>query len=150
MPSWQGVRVDTTKAVILCVDDEEIPRTLRKLVLQKQGYEVVTASSGKEALAILATRHFDLVLTDQMMPGMVGTELTRQIRIAKPTIPVVIISGVNELPAESSFADRFISKIEGPEALFSGIAEVLNIYRHSEGSARNGSITSEEHPRESF
>ena len=43
------------KAAILCVDDEEIPRTLRKLVLQKQGYEVVAVSSGKEALAILAT-----------------------------------------------------------------------------------------------
>ncbi len=127
-----------TKAVILCVDDEEIPRTLRKLVLQKQGYEVVTANSGKEALAILATRHLDLVLTDQMMPGMLGTELTRQIKLAAPAIPVVIISGVNELPADASLADRFISKIEGPEALFSGIAEVLNSCGHSKGTADNG------------
>ena len=38
-----------TKPVILCVDDEEIPRTLRKLVLEKKGYEVVAARSGKEA-----------------------------------------------------------------------------------------------------
>jgi CheY-like chemotaxis protein len=121
--------VDINKVAILCVDDEEIPRTLRKLVLQKQGYEVVTVASGKEALAMLATRHFDLVLTDQMMPGMLGTELTRQIKLATPAIPVVIISGVNELPADASFADRFISKIEGPEALFSGIAEVFELYR---------------------
>jgi CheY-like chemotaxis protein len=117
------------KPTILCVDDEEIPRTLRKLVLQKQGYEVVAVSSGKEALTILTTRNFDLVLTDQMMPGMLGTELTRQIKLTTPAIPVVIISGVNELPADSSFADRFISKIEGPEALFSGITEVLELYR---------------------
>ena len=136
MLSWQGVRVDMTKAAILCVDDEDIPRTLRKLVLQKQGYEVVAASSGKEALAILATRHFDLVLTDQMMPGMMGTELTRQIKLATPAMPVVIISGVNELPADASYADRFISKIEGPEALFSGIAEVLSSYRHPEGTTQ--------------
>ena len=46
-----------TKAAILCVDDEDIPRTLRQLVLQKQGYEVVAVSSGKEALATLATQY---------------------------------------------------------------------------------------------
>jgi CheY-like chemotaxis protein len=120
-----------TKGIILCVDDEEIPRTLRKLVLQKQGYEVIAASSGKEALELLATRHFDLVLTDQMMPGMEGTELTRQIKSMTPTLPVVIISGVHELPANVSLADRFISKIEGPEALFNGIAKVLEDHRQS-------------------
>jgi CheY-like chemotaxis protein len=121
-----------TKPVILCVDDEEIPRTLRKLVLEKKGYEVVAARSGKEALELLATRHFDLVLTDQMMPGMEGTELTRQIKSAAPDLPVVIISGVNELPIDAALADRFVSKLEGPEALFSGIAEVLDRYRSRE------------------
>jgi CheY-like chemotaxis protein len=124
--------VATSKAVILCVDDEEIPRTLRKLVLQKQGYEVITASSGKEALELLACRHFDLVLTDQMMPGMEGTELTRQIKSMRPTLPVVIISGVHELPVNVSLADRFISKIEGPQAMFNGIAKVLADHRQSE------------------
>jgi CheY-like chemotaxis protein len=133
-----------TKAAILCVDDEDTPRTLRKLVLQKQGYEVVAASSGKEALAILATRHFDLVLTDQMMPGMMGTELTRQIKLTMPSMPVVIISGVNELPSDASHADRFISKIEGPEALFKGVAEVLSNHRQPEITTNNGSIASAE------
>ena len=117
------------KTAILCVDDENTPRPLRKLVLQKQGYEVSDVGSGKEALEMLAQRHFDLVLTDQLMPGMVGTELTRQIKSTTPSMPVVIISGVNELPAEASFADRFISKIEGPLALFQGIAEVLEQYK---------------------
>jgi CheY-like chemotaxis protein len=118
-----------TKPIILCVDDEQIPRTLRGLVLQKKGYEVVPASSGKEALQILPTRHFDLVLTDQLMPGMVGTELTRQIKLARPDMPVIIISGVNELPTDAHLADRFISKIAGPEALFAGVAEVLEHHR---------------------
>jgi CheY-like chemotaxis protein len=148
MLSWQGVPVEMTKATILCVDDEDIPRTLRKLVLQKQGYEVVAVGSGKEALAILATRHFDLVLTDQMMPGMMGTDLTRQVKLTSPSMPVVIISGVNELPADASYADRFISKIEGPEALFSGIAEVLSNHRHPERTANNGSAGPAEHHRE--
>jgi CheY-like chemotaxis protein len=123
-----------TKPIILCVDDEQIPRTLRGLVLQKKGYEVVPAASGKEALQILPTRHFDLVLTDQLMPGMVGTELTRQIKLVRPDMPVIIISGVNELPPDANLADRFISKIAGPEALFAGVAEVLE-HQRSKNSA---------------
>ncbi len=118
-----------TKTAILCVDDENTPRTLRKLILQKQGYEVTDVGSGKEALELLAQRRFDLVLTDQLMPGMAGTELTRKIKSATPNMPVVIISGVNELPPDASYADRFISKIEGPLALFQGIAEVLEQYK---------------------
>ncbi|MHB1938801.1 MAG: response regulator [Acidobacteriaceae bacterium] len=121
--------MSSPNAVILCVDDEEIPRTLRRLVLLKQGYEVVPASSAIEALETLAVRHFDLVLTDQLMPNMTGTELTKHIKSTMPQMPVIIISGVNEIPAEASYADRFISKIEGPEALFEGIAEVLQQYR---------------------
>jgi CheY-like chemotaxis protein len=121
--------VPANKPVILCVDDEEIPRTLRKLILQKQGYEVVTVSSAEEALVMLADHHFDLVLTDQMMPGMIGTELTKRIKSATPHLPVIIISGVNEIPADASFADRFISKVEGPDALFNGVTAVLEQYR---------------------
>lgn len=117
------------KTVILCVDDEEIPRKLRELVLKKQGYEVITVGSGKEALEALAVRRFDLVLTDQLMPGMSGTELTKQIKSSTPNMPVIIVSGVNELPGDAGLADRFISKIEGPQALFSGIAAVLEHYR---------------------
>lgn len=116
-----------TKATILCVDDEESPRMLRRLVLQKQGYEVVDVASGKEALEALATGHFDLVLTDQMMPAMVGTELARQVKLISPTKPVLIISGINELPADIGYADRFISKIAGPEALFKEITELLGV-----------------------
>ena len=78
---------------ILCVDDEDIPRTLRKLILQKRGYTVVTASSGKEALALIAQGGRYLVLTDQMMPGMTGTEMIKCIKFSRPTTPVILISG---------------------------------------------------------
>jgi CheY-like chemotaxis protein len=110
---------------ILCVDDEDIPRMLRKLILQKQGYKVVTAASGKEALALLDEGGINLVLSDQLMPGMSGTELTRIIKADKPATPVILISGVNEIPEDAMFADRFVSKVEGPERLFKAVAEVL-------------------------
>ena len=124
--------MSATKAAILCVDDEAVPRTLRRLILLTQGYEVVAASNAAEALDILSTRHFDLVLTDHIMPSVTGTELTRRIKATMPHMPVILISGVNEIPADANFADRFISKIEGPEALFQAVAQVLEQYRLSD------------------
>ena len=119
--------MDQRKTVILCVDDEENPLVLRKLVLQKAGYEVLTASSGKEALELTASRSVDLVLSDHLMPGMNGTELAQQIKAQHPNLPVVLISGVNELPAGSTIANAFVSKIEGPAALCKEVAAVLNL-----------------------
>ena len=114
---------------LLCVDDEKIPRMLRAAVLEKQGYRILTAASAKEALDLLAQQRFDLVLTDQMMPGMSGTELTKLVKSTYPGLPVIIVSGVNELPPDVAYADLFISKIQGPAALFEGVAEVLARYR---------------------
>jgi CheY-like chemotaxis protein len=116
---------------ILCVDDEETPRTLRKLILQKQGYQVVTAASGGEALEVLNRANIDLVLSDQMMPGMTGTELTKSVKAMRPAMPVILISGVNEIPEDASYADRFISKIGGPELLFKTVLDVLTAYGHT-------------------
>lgn len=117
--------------VILCVDDEENPLTLRKLVLQKAGYDVVTATSGMLALEMLRSSSIDLVLSDLLMPGMTGTELARQIKLKYPSLPVVIVSGVNEIPADMEFVDLFISKVEGPVNLQKQISEVLFRYRES-------------------
>ena len=113
---------------ILCVDDEETPRTLRKLILQKQGYQVITAASGAEALELLDRANINLVLSDQMMPGMTGTELTKSVKSLRPTMPVILISGVNEIPPDASHADRFISKAGGPDLLFEAVVEVLTAH----------------------
>jgi CheY-like chemotaxis protein len=113
---------------ILCVDDEDIPRTLRKIILGKKGYNVVTAESGKEALARLDEGGINLVLSDQMMPGMTGTELTKSVKAKWPVMPVILISGVNEIPADAMYADQFVSKVGGPELLFRSVAEVLQRY----------------------
>jgi CheY-like chemotaxis protein len=119
-----------TSITILCVDDEETPRILRKLILQKQGYQVITAASGVEALEILNGANVNLVLSDLMMPGMSGTELTKSVKSMRPTMPVILISGVNEIPSDASYADRFISKVGGPELLFETVIEVLTEYGH--------------------
>jgi CheY-like chemotaxis protein len=129
-------------AVILCVDDEDIPRTLRVMVLATQGYTVLPAVSAAQALELLDQHHVDLVLTDQMMPGMVGTELAKMLRAGRPQLPIIIVSGVNEIPDDAIFADRFVSKVEGPEALFRNIAEVLALYRSAASATLASAINS--------
>ncbi|MGB8890423.1 MAG: response regulator [Candidatus Korobacteraceae bacterium] len=113
------------KRVILCVDDEENSLILRKLVLEKSGYAVMTAGSATQAMEILGSQPVDLVLSDQLMPDETGTELARRIKASRPGLPVVLVSGVNEVPADANSADLFISKLEGPENLCRKIAEVL-------------------------
>jgi CheY-like chemotaxis protein len=121
----------TAKITILCVDDEQIPRELRRLILVRQGYEVITASSGSEAVELLRTGGIDLVLSDQMMPGMTGTELAKVVRSEWPKLPFLLVSGVNEIPIGAELADRFVSKVAGPEVLFVNIREVLTEYGHA-------------------
>ena len=114
-----------SRTVILCVDDEENSLLLRKLVLEKAGYEVLTATSAQEALRVTDSRNVDLILSDHLMPGMSGTELAQQVKAHFPRLPVVLISGINEIPAGAHVADAFLSKVEGPAALCKEIASVL-------------------------
>lgn len=113
------------KPVILCVDDEPNSLLLRKLVLEKAGYCVLTANSAAHAKHLLSSQAVDLVLTDQLMPGQTGTELAREIKSLSPKLPVLIISGVNEIPMDAGSADLFMSKVEGPEAMCKNILSLL-------------------------
>jgi CheY-like chemotaxis protein len=123
------------KAVILCVDDEPNNLTLRALVLQREGYEVSSADSADAALSLLASQPVDLVLSDQLMPNKTGTQLARDIKAKWPTLPVIIISGVNERPEDADIADLFMSKVEGPVRMCENIQEMLSKYQ----SARRAS-----------
>lgn len=118
-------------AVILCVDDEAVPLTLRRLVLEKSGFAVIPASSASEALDILSGQTVDLVLTDLLMPGLNGLELARKIRDRVPAVPIILLSGVNEVPEDADCADLFLSKVEGPVAMCQKISEVLKRSREA-------------------
>lgn len=113
------------KELILCVDDEENQLAVRKLVLEQAGYSVLAAGSGQQALDLLASHPIDLVLSDHLMPGLTGTELARQIKAQDPDLPVILISAVNEIPADAAYADLFMSKLDGPQAMCQNIAAML-------------------------
>ena len=79
--------------VVLVVDDEEGIRETLSGIFEDEGYAVVTATSGEEALDLLKEHDHDLVLLDIWLPGIDGTKTLEEIKTLKPDLPVVMISG---------------------------------------------------------
>ncbi|MDQ7838791.1 MAG: response regulator [Thermodesulfobacteriota bacterium] len=80
------------KKRILVVDDEEIIRTLLLKAFKFFGYEIDTVENGIEAVKRIASKAYDLIITDYRMPEMNGLELTRRIKMINPSIPVLVIT----------------------------------------------------------
>jgi DNA-binding response OmpR family regulator len=82
---------------ILLVDDEENLRHTIGRILQRAGFEVTTAASAKEGLALLAQGTFDLVYMDLRMPDMSGLEALEAINASHPKLPVILFTGQPDL-----------------------------------------------------
>ena len=74
---------------ILVVDDDPGQRSLLESFLTSQGFTIVTAESGEEALDTLASEEFHLLISDVRMPGMSGLELFKTVRASNATLPVL-------------------------------------------------------------
>ncbi|MFZ1946504.1 MAG: response regulator [bacterium] len=102
------------KRRILVVDDQETMRSLLRDMLEVIGYEVTLAEGGEQALGLVQSQDFDLVLTDLNMPGMDGTALLRAIKTTRAEMPVVIITGYGTFHTEKRVmregANGYISK----------------------------------------
>lgn len=117
---------------ILLVEDEEMLRSLAKMVLKGKGYNVVTASDGEEAVRMFMLRQNDiaLVLSDMGLPKLNGYDVLRQVKCIKPDVKFIIASGYIE-PVEKSEilksgARDFIQKPYAPNEMLRKIREVLD------------------------
>jgi DNA-binding NtrC family response regulator len=86
-PPWNRGRV------ILCVDDEPGVLNAVRRSLRDEPYDVITAGSSEEALGWLDELPVDLVITDQRMPGMLGTELLKEVRKRSPKTAIALLTG---------------------------------------------------------
>ena len=129
------------KHLILVVDDEAPIVRLVKAKLRLDGYEVLTAERGDEALHVLQIQTPDLIVLDVMMPDMDGFETLRRIR-QHSQVPVVMLtargSDADKLQGLQSGADDYITKPFNPDELEARIAAVL---RRSGGAKSSGTET---------
>ncbi len=116
---------------VLCVDDE--PHILRALQwLLKKEFEVITATSAGEGIRLLQRNDFDVVISDQRMPGVTGVEFLREVRKSSPRSVRILLTGYAELDAmvrsvNESEVFRFITKPWDVKALPDLIAEAVSI-----------------------
>jgi two-component system response regulator PilR (NtrC family) len=82
---------------VMIVDDEEVLRDVLEVVLRREGFDVVLAASGEEALSLLDTEDVDLIILDVMLPGISGIDTLRAIRISNPALPVVVITAFSSI-----------------------------------------------------
>jgi CheY-like chemotaxis protein len=108
---------DEGKRTILMVDDEANVRKVGKLILEREGYHVLTASNGEEALILAKVEQPDLILLDIMMPKMDGYEMLRRLRTDQDTdeIPVIVVTAKGgEHDIATSFKFGAVFHVEKP------------------------------------
>jgi len=129
------------KWMIMVVDDEPPIVRLVRAKLQSDGYAVITASRGQEALALLEDERPDLIVLDLMMPGMDGFETLRHIR-EQGQIPVIMLTAragdADKLRGLQGGADDYVTKPFNPDELSARIGAVL---RRSAGAVPAGGRT---------
>ena len=94
--------ISTGNERILFVDDEKILATMGKLMLERLGYHVTVRNSGLMALETFLNQpdQFDLIITDQTMPDMTGSDMSRRILQIRPDIPIILCTGYSTIVSE--------------------------------------------------
>ena len=122
-----------TKRRILCIEDEAEMIELTRLVLEREGFEVIGAVGGAKGLESLKAQKPDLVLLDLMMPDMDGWEVYRQMKADKELadIPVIVVTARAQsidkvLGLQVAKVSDYITKPFGPKELIESIRRVLD------------------------
>jgi CheY-like chemotaxis protein len=112
--------------LVLCVDDERIGLEVRKILLERAGYRVLTASDGPTGLAIFSAEPVEAVVLDYSMPGMHGGEIAIQMRQVKPKVPILLLSAyIGLAPEVTAVVDLYMTKGEGAPVLLEKLGSLL-------------------------
>lgn len=118
-------------AKILLIDDEEFTSGLIKSYLEKRGYEVAMAHSGKDGMSAYPKENPDLVLLDLGLPDMNGREILKDIKAKMPKIKVMVISAYKEQHIRDDIAklgaDYYLVKPFTTQKLYETVQEILKV-----------------------
>lgn len=124
-------------STILCIDDEALGLQIRKAVLERAGYRVLTAVDGPTGLGLFRDQTIDGVVLDYYMPEMDGGVVARTMRQEQPRVPIMLLSAYINLPADVvALADVTVLKGEGPTELL----EKLHLMLKSANSKPLGAV----------
>lgn len=120
---------------LLVVDDEEHIRELIKVFLQNEGFSVLEAVDGVDALSKLESEKVDMVIMDIMMPNMDGWELCKEIRMYKEDLPILMLTAKGETAQKvkgfNLGSDDYMVKPFEPAELIVRVKSILKRYRIS-------------------
>jgi CheY-like chemotaxis protein len=117
------MRSDFDKPVILCVDDSEAGLTLRKAVLEKEGYWVFVARDAQRAIDVCNRHPVTLIIADHMLKGETGVELAARMKDACPKVPIMMVSGTQ--PDSLQNIDCFLHKGEPVPSMLSKVRDLI-------------------------
>jgi two-component system phosphate regulon sensor histidine kinase PhoR len=138
-----GDREDFKRPTVLIVDDEDRIRGVCSKLLSNEGFDVAQAVNGEAGMAMIAQRHFDIILLDLMMPGISGLEALGQIRALHPDTVVIVITGYATLDhavdAMKKGAFDFLPKPFSPQDLRLVVTKAIEHIRTLEDIANEKS-----------
>ncbi|EOT41963.1 response regulator transcription factor [Enterococcus columbae] len=118
---------------VLVVDDEPSIQTLLRFNLQKEGYEVILADDGNEALKLALNETFDFIILDIMLPGLDGMDITKKLRQEKKKTPILILTAkddpIDRILGLEIGADDYLTKPFSPREV---LARMKAIFRRME------------------
>ncbi len=120
---------------VLCIDDNQVAVSGWSLYLQQHGYNVLSASQSEEGLQLFATQPVSAVILDYNMPELDGNAVSTLMKRMKPQVPIILFTGVSELPAEVlATVDGFMAKGKSPSEMLPIIDRLLGITEKAEGA----------------
>jgi len=110
----------------LCIDDEALGLQIRKAVLERSGYRVLTAVDGATGLSLFRGNAIDGVVLDYYMPEMDGGAVAEAMRRERPEVPIMLLSAYINLPSEViALVDVTLLKGEGPQELLDKLRSMI-------------------------
>lgn len=133
---------------ILVVDDEPAILTLLKYNLTQEGYQVVGAQDGQEALELALNEKFDFIILDLMLPHIDGLEITRRLRMEKIKTPIMILTAkdneTDKIVGLEIGADDYVTKPFSPREIIARIKAIKRRLATAQVAMANGAVAKQQ------